>query len=180
MEDVLSSKPKVYRDLERIKVADINFGLTNAAQVAAMKKRGRVARKLDIASQKIAKFKALQGKLSKKTFEKRLAKMLAHMRTLDEELAQCDKWLDRWESENGKTKLRAVTAFITFEEEEGYLRCLREYPDMGPIYRLFQPYHKRFRKKRMRIRPAPDPTDIQWENLDYGYLSRFFRRTVRF
>ena len=178
LETVLSDKPHVFKQLDRVKIADINFGLTNAVQISAMRMRGKVARKLDIASQKVAKFKALQGKLKPETFEKRLGKMLQATRALDEHLAKYDQWLDEYEKENSKGKLRAVTAFITFEEEEGYLRCLHEYPDLGPMHRLFQPYHKRFKKKRMTIRPAPDPTDIIWENLDYTYMNRAFRQFV--
>ena len=178
LETVLSAKPMVYKELAEIKIADINFGLTNAVQIAAMRKRGVVARKLDIASQKIAKFKALQEKLEPAIFEKRLDKMLNKMRALDEHLAKYDTWLDEWEKENSGKKLRAVTAFVTFEEEEGYLRCLHEYPALGPLHRLFQPYHKRFLKKRMKIQPAPDPTDIIWENLDYTYFNRMFRNWV--
>lgn len=162
LEDVLTSKPKAYRDVGCIKIADVNFGLTNAVQIDAMRKRGVVARKLDIATQKLNKFKALQSKLSESQFDKRLARMLLTSRELDETLAKYDTWLDNWEKENTGKKLRAVTAFITFEEEEGYLRCLKEYPSLGPVHRLFQPYAKRFNKKRMNIKPAPGPTDILW------------------
>ena len=176
MEKVLTDKKPVYNELEKIKVADINFGLTNAAQIAAMRKRGLVARKLDIASQKIAKFKLLEGKVSQVTFDTRIDKMIAAVRALDKQLEEHDVWLDDWEKENTGKSLRAVTAYITFEEEEGYLRCLREYPDLGALHRLFQPYKNRFLKKRMKIIPAPDPTDIIWENLDYGYFARAFRK----
>ena len=79
-----------------------------------------------------------------------------------EELEKFDKELDEWEKVNTGNRLRAVTAFITFEEEEGYLRCLREYPDLGIVNRFFQAKRKRFNGKRMRIVPAPDPTDIIW------------------
>ncbi|OQS03994.1 hypothetical protein THRCLA_03726 [Thraustotheca clavata] len=176
LESVLSSKPPVYNaNITEVKVADINFGMTNAAQIDAMRKRGTVASKLFLVTQRITKFKALQEKLKPTVFEKRLAKLLKESRKLDDELKKYDDWLDDWEKVNKGNRLAAVTAFITFEEEEGYLRCLREYPNLGFFHRLFQPYHKRFLKKRMKIEPAPDPTDIIWENLDYTWFNRTCR-----
>lgn len=73
----------------------------------------------------------------------------------------------------------AVTAYVTFEEEEGVLRCLREYPELGVLHRFMQPAYKRFRGKRLRFRPAPDPSDIIWENLHYSFSSRVLRQLVR-
>ncbi|KAF4322918.1 hypothetical protein BBO99_00003180 [Phytophthora kernoviae] len=74
--------------------------------------------------------------------------------------------------------LQAVTAFVTFEEEEGFHRCLQEYPDLGWLHRLFQPYYKRLHDKRLRFRPAPDPTDIIWENLHHPFLERMLRQLI--
>ncbi|OQR84185.1 hypothetical protein ACHHYP_13738 [Achlya hypogyna] len=174
LETVLNSKPPVYQSVP-VTVADVNFGLTNAAQIDVMRQRGTVAAQLFIATQRITKYKALQDKLKPATFEKRLGKLLKESRALDEKLQKFDAWLDAWEAANKGKGLVAVTAFITFADEEGYLRCLREYPNLGFVHRLFQPYHKRFQKKRMEIMPAPDPTDIVWENLDYSWLSRAWR-----
>jgi hypothetical protein len=69
-----------------------------------------------------------------------------------------------------------VTAYVTFEKKEGVLRCLREYPELGVLHRLAQPAYKRLRGKRLRFRPAPDPSDVIWENLHYPYVSRVLRQ----
>ncbi|EQC32603.1 hypothetical protein SDRG_09917 [Saprolegnia diclina VS20] len=174
LETVLTAKEPVYNPIP-VKVADVHFGMTNAVQIDVMRKRGTVAAQLFLENQRIAKFKALQEKLKPHIFEKRLGKLLKASRALDEKLQKHDKWLDEWEAAQKGKGLVAVTAYITFEDEEGYLRCLREYPSLGVLHRLFQPYHKRFMKKRMRIEPAPDPTDIIWENLDYSWAARMLR-----
>ena len=83
METVLSSKPAHFLEVERIRIADINFGLTNAAQIDVLRKRGLIARKLDVQNQRIAKFTALRGKLEDAEFEKRVGKMLKSVRILD-------------------------------------------------------------------------------------------------
>ncbi|RHY34758.1 hypothetical protein DYB32_000693 [Aphanomyces invadans] len=187
LETVLSAKPPVYKDsVKAIRVADVNFGLTNAMQISLMRKRGEVAAKLDVALQRIAKFKKLQPgqkpgnshEMDAKTFDKRMEKLLKASNALGDQFTNYDKRLDEWEKKNKGKGLVAVTAYITFEEEEGYLRCLREYPNLGLLHRLFQPYHKRFLKKRMFIQTAPDPTDIIWENLDYTAMNRGFRVVV--
>ncbi|KAH9129907.1 hypothetical protein AeMF1_000070 [Aphanomyces euteiches] len=196
LETVLSSKPPVYNEaIKDIKIADINFGLTNATQINLMRKRGDVAAKLDVALQRIAKFKILRERvvnhhqskqgnnqsargLDSKTFEKRMDKLIKASNKIDDKFAKYEKQLDEWEKKNKGKSLVAVTAYITFEEEEGYLRCLREYPNLGALHRLFQPYHKRFKKKRMWIQTAPDPTDIIWENLDYTLFNRTMRIIV--
>ncbi|CAK4137110.1 unnamed protein product [Aphanomyces euteiches] len=196
LETVLSSKPPVYNEaIKDIKIADINFGLTNATQINLMRKRGEVAAKLDVALQRIAKFKILRERvvnhhqskqgnnqsargLDSKTFEKRMDKLIKASNKIDDKFAKYEKQLDEWEKKNKGKSLVAVTAYITFEEEEGYLRCLREYPNLGALHRLFQPYHKRFKKKRMWIQTAPDPTDIIWENLDYTLFNRTMRIIV--
>ncbi|RHY90031.1 hypothetical protein DYB35_001248 [Aphanomyces astaci] len=186
LETVLSAKAPVYNEaIQAIRVADINFGLTNAAQISLMRKRGEVAAKLDVALQRIAKFKKLQPhqppnahEMDVKTFERRMERLLKASNALGDQFTSYDKRLDEWEKKNKGKGLVAVTAYITFEEEEGYLRCMREYPSLGVLHRLFQPYHKRFLKKRMWIQPAPDPTDIIWENLDFTAANRLVRVIV--
>ncbi|KAF0697360.1 Aste57867_11946 [Aphanomyces stellatus] len=179
LEKVLSDKPMIYNgSIKDIKIADVNFGLTNAAQINVMRKRGEVAAKLEAAQQRISKFKLLEGKMDQVTFDKRIDKLIRASKIIDEKFEKYEKWLDEWEAKNKGKGVIAVTAYITFEEEEGYLRCLREYPNFGFLHRLFQPYHKRFMKKRMWIQTAPNPTDIIWENLDYSVFARTCRVIV--
>jgi hypothetical protein len=84
-----------------------------------MKKRGAVALQLDVANQRITKFKVLRDRMDPKVFENRIAKLLKKSKSLDEALAKHDESLDKWEADNKGKGLKAVTAFITFEEEEG-------------------------------------------------------------
>jgi hypothetical protein len=178
LEQVLSESPKVAQDLDRVRIADIQFGRNNTGHLDILRNRGSIVRKLEVALQRLEKFKLLEGKLDHKTFDRRVQRHLKGTNKLDSKLNKYNKKLDRWNATNSKGKGSAVTAFITFEEEEGYNRCLTEYPDLGYIYRLFQPKRKRFHGKSLRFCPAPDPTDIVWENLRHGSGERFFRRSI--
>ena len=58
-----------------------------------------------------------------------------------------------------------VGAFITFEEEEGYQRCLA-LQDKSKVQILGQ---------RMKVKPATEPTNIIWENRQHTTASRIFK-----
>ena len=58
-------------------------------------------------------------------------------------------------------------AFVTFNHEESFLRCAEAYDkSRSVIRRIFQPKELRFRgRHRLRVDPAPNPSDVLWENL---------------
>lgn len=179
LEELLTASPMFAVDLDRIVIADIQFGKTTSGHLELLRNRGVIVRKLDVALQRYEKMKLLKGRIDDRKFAEREKQHLRNIRKLERELQKHTKRLDKWNvHQTRKGSAKAVTAFITFEEEEGYNRCLQEYPDFGMLYRLFQPYRKRLRGKRLRFRPAPDPTDIVWENLHHPYIERVLRQLV--
>lgn len=69
----------------------------------------------------------------------------------------------------------SVCAYVTFQEEDAFLRCLKLYRP-GVLAWLLRPQGLRLRgTHRLSIAQAPPPTDIQWENLEYTWLQRAFR-----
>lgn len=177
---MLSEAPRYTTDVDRIRIADIQFGMNTSGHLELLRNRGVVVRRLDVALQRYEKLRVLYGRISPRIFERRRKRHEKRIQRLETKLMRHNARLDRWNAKHKeRASIQAVTAFITFEEEEGYHRCLAEYPDLGFIYRLFQPRFKRLRGKRLRFRPAPDPTDIVWENLHYPYWNRLLRQLVR-
>ncbi|KAJ0404203.1 hypothetical protein P43SY_002046 [Pythium insidiosum] len=179
LESLLSAAPKFAKDLERIRIADIQFGKSTSGHLELLRARGVVIRKLEAALQRLEKVRLLNGRLSERSFEKKHAQHLKITQRLEKKLERHNVRIEQWFAKHTKgERAQAVTAFITFEEEEGFHRCLTEYPDLGFVHRLFQPSHKRLHGKRLRFRPAPDPTDIVWENLHHPFIERVLRQVI--
>ncbi|RLN84298.1 hypothetical protein BBJ28_00007260 [Nothophytophthora sp. Chile5] len=70
-------------------------------------------------------------------------------------------------------------AFVVFNNLESRRRCLQDYrhSDRG-LTRRFQPKSLRFRdgKHALKVLPAPEPSNILWENLEVTPRSRRLRR----
>lgn len=179
LEKLLSDAPKFAKDVDRIRIADIQFGKSTSAHLEFLRDRSVVVRKLEVVQQRLEKVKLLQSRLSSWSFNRKLKAHTKVATKLERKLQRRNFALDRWHAaKDTKDGARAVTAFITFEEEEGFHRCLTEYPDLGFLNRLFQSKHKRLHGKRLRFRPAPDPTDIVWENLHHPYIERLLRQVI--
>jgi len=56
-----------------------------------------------------------------------------------------------------------IGAFVTFNHEESFLRCIQEFSGSDNFFRrLFQAKHLRFRRKhRLRVQRAPNPSDVR-------------------
>lgn len=112
----------------------------------------------------------------RKAFVKRVEKLGLIEGELRRVVSKYDKLYAEYEDLNEELRHvdagdRAVTAFITFETQVGYLRCLDLMSD-----RRMAREQPLFHEKTLRVRPAPPPSTIIWENYDYGYWDRFRRR----
>ena len=78
-------------------------------------------------------------------------------------------------SKNLDKYIRPVSAFLTFENEEGLNRCLNYNETVGD----FEEYadFKTFLGEEIDIQEASEPTDIIWENRHFTSLERF-KRTI--
>ncbi|TMW61290.1 hypothetical protein Poli38472_013753 [Pythium oligandrum] len=71
-------------------------------------------------------------------------------------------------------------AFVVFNNLESRRRCLQDYRRSGNwLARRYQPKVLRFRdgKYPLIVRPAPEPSNILWENLEVTDRGRFYRRS---
>uniref|UniRef100_H3GHA1 CSC1/OSCA1-like cytosolic domain-containing protein n=1 Tax=Phytophthora ramorum TaxID=164328 RepID=H3GHA1_PHYRM len=176
---VLSNAPPFAVELDRVRVADVQFGKSASRHLRLLGRRGAIVRHLEIAQQRHEKLKLLSGRLDERVYARREKRHLKAIHKLETKLHGFNVKLERWHARQKQRNIsQAVTAFVTFEEEEGAHRCLQEYPDLGWFHRLFQPYYKRLHGKRLRFRPAPDPTDIIWENLHHPFFERVFRQLI--
>lgn len=72
-----------------------------------------------------------------------------------------------------------VGAFVTFNHEESFLRCVRDYaPFGGYLFRQFLPERYRFRGVPITVRPAPEPSTIVWENIGTSLRDKLLRRSL--
>ena len=100
---------------------------------------------------------------------------------LEKKFYQCNDKLEAIENKiiHGKKREYAKYAFVTFNTEEGAVRCKKIYPDLGFLQRLTM------RKKHMikldgklarpNVKTAPEPSEIIWENLGISTFSRLIR-----
>eukprot|EP00753_Platysulcus_tardus_P018673 PLAT7004.19.p1 GENE.PLAT7004.19~~PLAT7004.19.p1 ORF type:complete len:1050 (+),score=341.53 PLAT7004.19:205-3150(+) len=73
-----------------------------------------------------------------------------------------------------------VAAFVVFNQEESYIRCLVDYGRTTSwLQHAFYPPPLLFRgRHKLIVDDAPEPSDIVWENLETTALSRVLRRAV--
>jgi Cytosolic domain of 10TM putative phosphate transporter len=68
-----------------------------------------------------------------------------------------------------------VCAFITFQYQESARRCIRDYPDSF-VSRWTMPQHMRYNKASIRVLPAPEPSNVIYENLRYNRCDKCLGR----
>lgn len=75
----------------------------------------------------------------------------------------------------------AYAAFVVFQHEESYRRCIEDYSSSGGwLGRLLQPPPLRLKGATLNVQPAMEPSTILWEHLDTTDWLRDCRRAVTF
>jgi hypothetical protein len=159
-----------------VRVADINFGLTKANSLYKFKERGDLLRQLE----KLSRIELILHHLEKSPNNiKRLKKTCSDLEEVKKKLKEVDKKLDDLYSGSNRAKLQQASfAFITFHQEEGALRALSAYPQ-SPFNWLCMPKDLRVQETtRIWVAPAPEPSDIRWENLSVPLYQHILRRLL--
>jgi len=90
-------------------------------------------------------------------------------------MRQLNKKIDDLKTANLEKYTRPVSAFLTFENEEGLNRCLNYNETIqDPMYEEY----KTFLGEELEIEEASEPTDIIWENRHYTSIERFKRTLI--
>lgn len=93
-----------------------------------------------------------------------------------DEMRQINKRIDELKTKNLEQYNRPVTAFLTFENEEGLNRCIN-YNETVLEDEAYADYRTLLGEK-LSIEEASEPTDIIWENRHYTAFDRFIRTSI--
>mmetsp|Transcript_37667 Transcript_37667/g.102285 ORF Transcript_37667/g.102285 Transcript_37667/m.102285 type:complete len:760 (+) Transcript_37667:403-2682(+) len=163
-ESVLNKEKVVVYD-KPIKVIDINFGLSSPTSMAAKVKRGVIARKVDLLDEELNMMRHRKAK--QKLIDKKEKKAEKAREKFKKACELCEKTA---------ANLKAKTAFITFNSEEGYERCARAYKSSYTRRVFGQPRHLRFPKElgggNVKLSVAAEPSDYIWEHFGQHPLLR--------
>eukprot|EP00742_Colponemidia_sp_Colp-10_P005016 GILJ01005359.1.p1 GENE.GILJ01005359.1~~GILJ01005359.1.p1 ORF type:complete len:1183 (+),score=192.60 GILJ01005359.1:83-3631(+) len=169
-ETVLSSESSIHHDLPRVCVADIQLGLNSAKLIEFAKESGVMRKRVEFLKGKLRKMQKM-----KKT-EKQMNKVMARIGKLEMKIVKKEDQYDQWKQSN---KTAATVAYVTFEEEEGVLRCLHAYSGSFWKY-VCMKRQRRFMGAKLKIRGAPEPSNIIWENLHFTKRQRAVRAFITF
>ncbi|RQM24329.1 hypothetical protein B5M09_001604 [Aphanomyces astaci] len=108
--------------------------------------------------------------------EKKLKKVQLHLEKKTNRLKALKK------DDGGVYLTQCDSAFVVFNCVESQRRCVRDYRTSHKWYaRYFQPKALRFQGiHRLQIQPAPEPSDIIWENLEVSTQERRYRAQQTF
>jgi len=96
---------------------------------------------------------------------------------LEEDIEKVNKKLGTAMLSDGR--LPVVRAYVTLNSTYDVQDILHDYRfGAFSLFRCCQGQAKRFQGKAIRVRKAPDPTNITWENQDVGYTERLTRRSI--
>ena len=162
-ESVLSNYPYVI-EAGNVQVADVNLSSTCYQYLESACQRGKIAVQIDkIINQCIATYRGQDGVENPKSF------LFSHLKNqLRKALYEFETSSDACMTWQMQALQQINRAFITFESDEGYKRCLKAYQS--------QEFDQVLKSKTsLVIQPAEDPSEIIWENFGYPTDRRLLR-----
>jgi len=115
---------------------------------------------------------------------------------MKKKLDKLNKKMDKLQTKTEKYDVSSLSqtdaAFISFNNEESNARCIHDYRYSYMWYfRYFQPKELQFQKANhvnkntgklknfsLRVEPAPEPSNVLWENLEVGWKEKILRRSL--
>jgi len=94
-----------------------------------------------------------------------------------DEMRKMDAKIDEYRSQNAAKVNRPVSAFITFESEEGLNRCVRYNEIIKNDETLLNKGYDKLLGQPLNFENASEPTDIIWENRHFTTFQRL-RQTI--
>jgi hypothetical protein len=154
-------------------VAAVHLAFNNAKEIQMYIKRGIIMQQRYKCVQKIRYEKTVQdGAIGQK---KRLRKLMRER----EDLTMAVRAKDEERAKVIPTNQKAIEAFVTFESESGFIEAMMNYNlNWFKTNCCCYPERLRFKGMRLSVEPAPEPSTIMWENLEYSKSSRTFRKCL--
>lgn len=151
-------------------VADVQIALNDSELLALAFERGRVSDQLERSTAKW--YKAMDDPNTTVEMVKRIE---AEGKQVKKALRATNAGIRQLQNERG-TGSESVCAYVTFQDEEAFLRCLKLYRPGNWLSWVLRPGELRLRgTHRLMVTQAPAPTDIQWENLEFTWAQRMLR-----
>lgn len=159
-------------------VVQVALGYDNAQEIEQHKERGVLMKKRNYV---VNRCRFINGELQRGT-EVNLAQrwFLSHeLHFLQEHNERLLKRIGTLDTQLGLKHLaaRPLCAFVTFYSQEAYMAALEAY-NFSLVRYLCMPDALRLRGHRLRLRPAPEPSLVLWENLQFGPLARIKRKLL--
>jgi RNA recognition motif-containing protein len=72
-----------------------------------------------------------------------------------------------------------VCAFVSFEYCESFARCLEDFERYNRFPWFFcYPEAMKFKGRKLKIKKAPEPDEMLWENIEISHVKRMFYRSI--
>ena len=146
-------------------VVDVSILYSNFALVELYVERGRHRKLLADAEHNAYQQQHGGSAHHKQHAEKVVEELQKKVATSDHQIAVERAMVGTW----------PVTAYVTFEQQTDSDQCLRQYID-NFWYWLLLPMNLRYNGKRIRVRRAPEPSNILYHNLSYTTNAKRARR----
>lgn len=153
-------------------VVDTVLGLEDAQLIKTANQRSACIEEVEKVVAKMQKVKGKGGKRGMDVLLKQLTVLRRKVKMLGAHVKELQK-------KRGKIQNKCVCAFVTFKEEDAYLACLAAHPD-SVAKKILSKGRRRFLQKHyLNVTRAPEPSDILYENLQYGLGERRVRQVSR-
>ena len=149
---------RCFFELKYGEVAGVHLGRNDSSLLRLHQKKGQLKIQLERARARVAVYK--KG-------EKKVVKLQERVAKVEQELKVA-----------GKGPFQTTVAYVTFNSEESKVMCLYDSPNTF-IGELLLPQDKKFRGRySYKVKEAPAPSNVLYENLGYGAWFRLFMRSV--
>lgn len=154
-------------------VAAVNLAFNNSKEIGLYIKRGVTMEQRYKCVQRIRYEKTNASE--KKGHKKRLRRLMRERDDLTMRVRKRDEERHRAVRNNQK----AIEAFVTFQTEEGFVEAMLQYNlNWFQSHCCCYPEKLRFKGMKLKVKQAPDPSTIIWENLEFSNRARFFRKCI--
>ena len=126
----------------------------------------------DVVDKTLAK---IQSSIRRKVWDPESSASVALQRELKRGVLEFEVANDECAKLSDQAESSQYCAYVTFEFEDSFVKCLKKYPNVGIFTPLSQSHEDKFDGRTVYCEPAPLPEEIIWENLATSPLSRIIR-----
>ena len=152
-----------------IEVADVNLVTSVDDYLNKCVDRGDAAEEVDLVIARI------ESQIRRKVWNPTTDSSKALLLSLKEVLLEFEYANDICLESSADAEHNNHMAYVTFAQEDGYLKALRKYPNIGIFTGVSQPKQEKLDNATVHVSPAPEALEIIYENLAVSGFSRMLR-----